>query len=1534
MTSNTSQGATTKATMDSSEAVSAGVETEVSINTKAGAGAGLIGNKVMAGVTTSAGVSFGVSHTSESGIVYSGSVDTLPDAASGYNFSAQFGYSKIKVNGNKIPCLCYKVGDITERPAVPKNLQMSDITGKSITLTWDAAAGAESYVIYKVDNQGNVKSTDEVSADGECIYVDSDKDYNTTYYYRIAQKTTMKGESLPSNIVSATTLSKAAESFKITKMPESQSAYTGGDITLCTAATAQNSAGEDVTLSYTWQCRENSDAEWKDSKYGTGVNSDTLKLTMSKEYEGYQFRCKVYCNTFQNTLYTSAATVSCNDIEQDADGTYLIDSEAALRSFASIVNGSTQAAAADAKARLTKDITLTQKWIPIGFNEHVAYSGSFDGNGHSISGLSGKYTTSDTYSAVGLFGNIAANGKVANLTVSGTMQADRPIGIIAGSNKGTIEYCNVTDSKVYGDSAAGLGGIAGSNAGTVKDCGITGSIITRLTNGAATQNAGGITESNSGIVNSCFVSNVQFENGLNKGEICAVNTGTVTNSYYDQVESKKGNMEGIGTLVTSEDMNSGKVAWQLDCQAGEDTSAGTHRNIWGQDLTENELVPVLNGIPVYKVTLADQEQKKLYSNAAFVLPDNETDKGKKYQYDYEKIEEGGNGTLMQGDSITLDKDVVLYSTTADAVTITFTGDYEATVIPKVDGTVELPEAPAGYKYSFTANGTAVDKNTVYTKDTEIQVVKTDIDSNLSALTYNIGNAEEAVPGFETDTTEYTVELGCNTLKDALNIQVKGIKRNDGKEITKDVTLTKGLASADIVVTAGDGSSKTYKVSFKVKEHEYEKKVINHATAQTKGKIRYTCKVCGNTYDEQIESEVIAAPTASIVSGDYTASQTVTLTSDKSKSVIYYTLDGSEPTTDSNVYTQAIVIGEGNTTLKAMTVYDDKVESAAAVYTYQVTTDKLAAPVASLASGEYRGTQEVKLSSNNKEAAIYYTLDGTVPTTDSKLYNDAIQVSADATISAIAVNDNSASDVAQFTYSIISETTAKAPVASVAAGTYIGQQFITFTGVDEGAEIYYTLDGTTPTIESDAYDDEPVLIEEGNITLKAIAVVDGYDNSNVAVYNYQINLAAPKANIESGTYEANQSVELVCENEDAYIYYTLDGSDPTKSGILYSGAVELEKGETNNIRAVAVLNRIADDGSSELLYSEIVAYKYLMIDESAAVPTASLESGTYTGKQTITLDSATTNAEIYYTLDGSEPTADSDVYEGEAIELGKGTTVVKAYAACEGYADSSVVTYTYDIKYAAAATPVMSIKAGNYSKEQQLKLSCSTKDAVIYYTLDGTVPTEESYEYDEAIELPYGATRVRAVAYAEGYEKSSIADAAYVISAVINPKLTTSKTTSLKFSWTKTAGLKYRLQLYKGSKRVSDKTTTGGTYTFASLTAGTSYTLKFTAGGRTISVKVATLPGRTTLSSVKKSGTTKAKVSWKKVSGATAYEVYLKNGSGKYKLVKTITKGTTVSYTQTRLKKGNTYSFKVRAYVKVGSKKYYGSCSSVKKLKMK
>ena len=124
-------------------------------------------------------------------------------------------------------------------------------------------------------------------------------------------------------------------------------------------------------------------------------------------------------------------------LEQAADGTYLIYTAENLKEFAAIVNG-THAEGINqntsANAKLMKDIVLNEKievddngavtnqkelseWTPIGTSSRP-YTGTFDGNGKTISGL---YINNSTADYQGLFGYVSSSGKVQNLTVEGSV---------------------------------------------------------------------------------------------------------------------------------------------------------------------------------------------------------------------------------------------------------------------------------------------------------------------------------------------------------------------------------------------------------------------------------------------------------------------------------------------------------------------------------------------------------------------------------------------------------------------------------------------------------------------------------------------------------------------------------------------------------------------------------------------------------------------------------------------------------------------------------------------------------------------------------------------------------------------------------------------------------------------------------------------------------------------------------------------------------------------------------------------------------
>ena len=160
----------------------------------------------------------------------------------------------------------------------------------------------------------------------------------------------------------------------------------------------------------------------------------------------------------------------------------------------------------------------------------------------------------------------------------------------------------------------------------------------------------------------------------------------------------------------------------------------------------------------------------------------------------------------------------------------------------------------------------------------------------------------------------------------------------------------------------------------------------------------------------------------------------------------------------------------------------------------------------MAAGTYTSVQMVTISDTTAGATIYYTTNGTTPTTASSVYSAPITVSSSETLEAIATATNySQSAVATAAY-IINLPPAATPTFSVAAGTYTSVQMVTISDTTAGATIYYTTNGTTPTTASSVYS-APITVSSSE-TLEAIATATGYSTSAVATAAYTINLLAP------------------------------------------------------------------------------------------------------------------------------------------------------------------------------------------------------------------------------------------------------------------------------------------------------------------------------------------------------------------------------------------------------------------------------------------
>lgn len=214
------------------------------------------------------------------------------------------------------------------------------------------------------------------------------------------------------------------------------------------------------------------------------------------------------------------------------DGSYTVYTANGLKEWAEAVQTDPTI-----NCTLTADINLTGKeWTPVGsgFSSNTGYQGTFDGQGHSITGLSITTNSTDGGNAV-LFDGIGSNGTVKNLQVEVNYNVQQGVASgIVNVNYGTITACSVT-----GDIAArtsDIGGIASINNGSIIGCWFDGNLTTNYVEG-------GIAAYNYGTITACFYGGNAGYGANNQG-------GTVDATKVNDGDSWQTAVDGMNEALT------------------------------------------------------------------------------------------------------------------------------------------------------------------------------------------------------------------------------------------------------------------------------------------------------------------------------------------------------------------------------------------------------------------------------------------------------------------------------------------------------------------------------------------------------------------------------------------------------------------------------------------------------------------------------------------------------------------------------------------------------------------------------------------------------------------------------------------------------------------------------------------------------------------------------------------------------------------------------------------------------------------------
>ena len=476
----------------------------------------------------------------------------------------------------------------------------------------------------------------------------------------------------------------------------------------------------------------------------------------------------------------------------------------------------------------------------------------------------------------------------------------------------------------------------------------------------------------------------------------------------------------------------------------------------------------------------------------------------------------------------------------------------------------------------------------------------------------------------------------------------------------------------------------------------------------------------------------ATPVISPSSETFASSVQVTITDSTSGTTIYYTTDGSNPTTSSTVYSGPFTV-TSTTTVNAIATGTGLVQSAQATATYTLTT-QVTAPIFSPAPGNYSSAQSITISTTTPNSTIYYTTDGTTPTTSSTLYTGPVSIAVNETLSAIAVASG----------------LTNSPVTS---GLYT-------IGVQTTNLINFSSGFTSGTMD---------LLGSATLNGSVLQLTDGGTSEAAAAwfYNSRYGDGQLELNIQAFTTDFTFQITPASTTTADGFTFTIQGSSPSAIGPSGGGlgyGPDSPSGTAGIPSSVAVkfdlYSNQGEGTDSTGLYTNGASPTTPAVDMTSSG--VNLHSGdpmhahiTYDGTTlTLTLTDVTTNASFTTSWAVNIPTivGGNVAYVGFTAGTGGNASV------------QSIQSWTFTSgTVQTTATPIFSPGTGSYTSAQTVTISDSTAGAVIYYTTDGTTPTTSSTRYTGAITVSSTET-VQAMAVAVGYLQSAVASATYSISS--------------------------------------------------------------------------------------------------------------------------------------------------------------------------
>ena len=334
-----------------------------------------------------------------------------------------------------------------------------------------------------------------------------------------------------------------------------------------------------------------------------------------------------------------------------------------------------------------------------------------------------------------------------------------------------------------------------------------------------------------------------------------------------------------------------------------------------------------------------------------------------------------------------------------------------------------------------------------------------------------------------------------------------------------------------------------------------------------------------------------------------------------------------------------------------------------------------------------------------------------------------------------------------------------PTFSPAAGAYTSAQNVTISTTTSGATIYYTTDGSDPTTSSSVY--SSAITVSSNMTIKAMAAATGYDNSTIASASYIILDHAGTAADPYTIADAYTAIDANVGLSEVYVAGIISQVDSYNSnyhsitywissdGTTTSDQLEVYSGKGLNNTDFTSTDDV-EVGAEVVVYGTLKKFNntyefdknnyltsYTAPQHDVATPTFSPVAGVYASAQSVTISCETTGASIYYTTNGSDPDANSTLYNGTALSISS-TTTIKAIAYLAGV-NSNIATATY--YFCSAENPYTVTEALAFESYQYpangiyvtgivstAATSLSSGTLTYYISVDGTTTADELEVY--------------------------------------------------------------------------------------------------------------------------------------------------------------------------------------------------------------